>query len=159
MNEPKLAQHQLFEGTKDLSTARVGDNLGSLEFTITAEMVERNAWANDDYNPWYMTDSPFGGRIASPVTPLAFDGDLFYGYYAYPSGGNLFAKQEFEFSKPLMVGETYSLFGRLVEIYHRNGRTFYRVEISVTDKAGVEVMRMFKTNASPVHPDAAVAND
>ncbi|HWB37787.1 MAG TPA: MaoC family dehydratase [Rugosimonospora sp.] len=153
MSEPKLAQHQLFKGTKDLSTAAIGDDLGFVEFTITTEMVERNAWANDDYNPWYMVDSPFGGRIASPATPLAYDGDLFFNYYAYPAGGNLFAKQEFEFIKPLFIGQTYRITGQLVEMYQRKGRTFYRVRMSVTDSDGVEVMRMYKTNASPVHPE------
>ena len=29
-------------------------------------MVESNAWANDDNNPCFMENSPFGGRIASP---------------------------------------------------------------------------------------------
>lgn len=159
MSQAPLAQHQLFKGTKDLATAELGDDLGSLEFTITADMVERNAWANDDYNPWYMVDSPFGGRMASPATPLAFDGNVFYDYYQYPAAGSLFAKQEFEFIKPLMVGQTYRMSGTLVDIYKRKGRTFYRIELSITDSAGVEVMKMFKTNATPVHPEPEATSD
>jgi acyl dehydratase len=154
MSQRALAQHELFKGKRDLATATVGDDLGSLQFTITAELVERTAWANDDYNPWYMQGSPFGGRIASPAAALAFDGTLFYDYYKYPEGGSLFAKQEFEFIQPLLIGHTYTMSGKLIEIYKRKGRTFYRVELSIRDATGMEVMKMFKINATPVHPTA-----
>jgi acyl dehydratase len=115
-------------------------------------MAERAAWANDDYNPWYLVDSPFGGRIASPTAPLAFDGGMFYDYYKYPEGGSLFAKQEFEFIKPVHIGETYTLTGTLLDSYPRKGRTFYKMGVSIRDKDGVEVMRMAKTVATPVKP-------
>jgi acyl dehydratase len=142
---------QLYTGTHDLFAAQVGDDLGSLEFTISEEMVERNAWANDDYNPWYMDESPFGGRIASPVLLASFDARLFYGYYAYPAGGSLFAKQEFEYLAPIKIGKPYRITGKLAEIYQRRGRTFFKVAMSVTDEAGAEVMRMSKTVAAPVN--------
>jgi acyl dehydratase len=128
----------------------VGDEIGSIEFTITAEMAERTAWANDDYNPWYMQDSPFGGRIASPMAALAFDGSLFYDYYAYPIGGSLFAKQEFEFIAPLKLGERYRMTGTLIETYRRRGRSYFRMGLTVVDGAGAEVLRMVKTVATPV---------
>jgi acyl dehydratase len=143
---------QLYRGTHELASARVGDELGSLEFEITEEMVERNAWANDDYNPWYMEGSPFGGRIVSPTFLASFDAQLFYGFYAYPPGGSLFAKQEFEYIEPIRVGTRYVLTGTLVEIYKRKGRTFYKAGMSVTDGIGKEVMRMAKTVAAPVKP-------
>jgi acyl dehydratase len=119
-------------------------------------MVERNAWANDDYNPWYMEDSPFGGRIISPVFLASFDAQVFYSYYAYPAGGSLFAKQEFHYIRPVLVGQPYTMHGELVETYQRRGRTFFRAGISVVDAAGEEVMRMIKTIAAPVRaPDGA----
>src|ERR1700691_2410879 len=60
MSERKTAE-QLYTGTHALSDAQVGDKLGSLDFVISAEQVERNAWANDDYNTWYIGASPCGG--------------------------------------------------------------------------------------------------
>jgi acyl dehydratase len=151
MAERKTVE-QLYAGTHDLAEARVGDILGSLEFVITEDMVERNAWANDDYNPWYMEDSPFGGRMASPVYLASFDAQLFYGYYAYPTGGSLFAKQEFEYFGPIRIGERYTISASLAEIYQRKGRTFYKTTESVRDANGTEVMRMAKTVAAPVKP-------
>jgi acyl dehydratase len=151
-NKP-LAEHEAFKGQRDLATAQVGDEIGSVEFTVDADMVERTAWANDDYNPWYLEDSPFGGRIASPMAALAFDGSLFYDFYAYPSGGSLFAKQEFEFIAPLKVGEPYRMTGRLLETYRRRGRSYFRMGLSVVDASGAEVLRMVKTVATPVKAD------
>jgi acyl dehydratase len=141
-----------YRGTVELTSAKVGDDVGSLPFVVTEEMVERNAWANDDYHPWYLDGSPFGGRIVSPTFLASFDAHLFYGYYAYPEGASLFAKQEFEYVKPLLVGEPYVMGGRMIEIYERKGRTFYRLAISVTDNDGEEYLRMIKTIAAPVTP-------
>jgi acyl dehydratase len=143
---------ELYRGTKPLFEAAVGDELGSLTFVVTDEMVARNAWANDDYNPWYLEDSPFGGRIVSPVFLASFDAQVFYGYYAYPDGGSLFAKQEFEYHAPVEIGVEYTFVGRLVEIYERRGRTFYRARVGVVDPAGQEVVVMHKTVAAPVTP-------
>lgn len=148
----KVPEHLRFKGTKDLATAEIGDLIGTIEFTVPPGTAERVAWANDDYNPWYLESSPFGGRIASPMAALEFDGSMFYDYYAYPAGGSLFAKQEFEFIKPLRLGEPHTMTGRLVEKYFRKGRNFFKMGISVTDKDGTEVMRMFKTVATPVKP-------
>lgn len=146
---------QLYQGTHDLWQARVGDQLGSLTFKVSEEIVERNAWANDDYNPWYLEGSPYGGRIISPVFLSSFDVKLFYGYYAYPAGGSLFAKQEFEYVRPLMVGETYTISGVLADVYQRRGRTFFQVLMKVCDLNGAEVMRVTKTIAAPVRPTSA----
>jgi acyl dehydratase len=151
--ERPKAQHELFKGTKDLSTAEVGELIGVIEFTVTKEMVDRSVWAMDDYNPWYLEASPFGGPIAPPTVPLDFDGSMFYDFYRYPAGGSLFAKQEFEFVAPVMVGETYTLTGRLRDVYRKRGRTYFEMGVSVTDRTGTEVLRMVKTVATPVKPE------
>ena len=130
----------------------VGDPIGSFEFTVTPELMARRSWALDDYHPWYMDDSPFGGRIASPTLSLRFDGDLFYGFYKYPATGSLFAKQEFEFHEPMRVGETYRMTAVLSDIRKRKGRTFYTMTVSITDRSGVEAVRASKTIAAPVQP-------
>jgi acyl dehydratase len=146
-----------YHGTVDLRSAKVGDQVGTLPFLVTEEMVERNAWATDDYHPWYLDGSPFGGRIVSPTFLTLLDSHLFYGYYAYPEDGSLFAKQEFEYVRPLLVGLPYLMSGELVEVYERKGRTFYRLGITVTDPEGEVHMRMVKTLAAPVTPRVAEA--
>jgi acyl dehydratase len=157
MTERKTAE-ELYRGTHPLTEAVVGDQLGSAEFVISDEQIERNAWANDDYNPWYMDDSLFGGRIITPVFLASFDATLFWGYYKYPAEASLFAKQEFEYLVPLRTGETYTMTATLADIYKRRGRTFYVSHMSVTDADGTEVMRMAKTVATPVRPAADPAS-
>jgi acyl dehydratase len=155
MTERKTVE-QLYRGTHALADAVVCDQLGSMQFVFSAEKIERNAWANDDYNPWYMDDSPFGGRIITPVFLAFFDATLFYGHFTYPPGGSLFATQDFEYIVPVKVGTDYTMTGTLVSIYQRRGRTFYVTRMSVTDAHGTEVMQLSKTVATSVRPVAAL---
>ena len=158
MTERKSVE-ELYPGTHPLTDAQVGDDLGTMDFVLSSDTAERNAWANDDYNPWYMDGSPFGGRLASPVLLASFDAKLFYGYYSYPADGSLFAKQEFSYLKPVFLDTPYVLSGSLERIYERKGRTFYRVAEVVRDAGGAEVMHMWKTIASPVTPRPTGSED
>ena len=138
-------------GTHDLLKAEIGDEFEPGEITITEEMVERNAWVSDDYNPWYMEDSPFGGRIASPV----FLSDpalpaIFWGYYAFPSGGALHASQEINFINPLKIGKKIKVTGKLVDRYHKRGRDWFVAEYLAVDEDGTEIVRMRRTETTPV---------
>lgn len=146
---------QLWPGTRDLFSAYVGEELLTIEFTVTEDMVLTNAWANDDYNPWYLEDSPFGGRIISPAYLASFDIRVFYGHYAYPAGGSLYAKEELEYLGPVRVGVTYKMTGRILDIYQRKGRTFFVAGIDVVDDAGTTLVHIAKTVAAPVDPAAA----
>jgi hypothetical protein len=68
--------------------------------------------------------------------------------------GSLFAKQEFEFIRPVMVGKAYKLTGKLQGSYKKRGRTYFEMGVSVTDSSGAEVLKMVKTIAAPVKPVA-----
>ena len=138
-------------GTHPLLESKVGDELGFIEVTVTEEMVERTAWANDDYNPWYLEDSPFGGRIAQPSILVNLLPLLFYGYYKVPpTGGTLHTGQEVEFINPLKVGKKVKMTGRLVDRNNRRGRDFFTAEFSVVDEDGLEIARMRRTVAAPI---------
>ncbi len=141
---------QTWTGTHDLSKAKVGDEYESIEITITEEMAERNIWANDDYNPLYMEDSPSGERIASPIILVLTFGLMFWSYYAFPSGGTLHTKQEFEFLNHLKVGKKVKMTARLVNRYSRRGRDFFVTEILAVDEDGLKIVRMGRTIASPI---------
>ena len=81
MAETRKAEHELFKGTKDLATAEIGDVIGSIEFVVTEDLVNRLSWALDDYNPWYFDGSPLGVRIAPATAPLQFNSTIYD--YAY----------------------------------------------------------------------------
>src|ERR1700735_2411740 len=159
MGASRKAEHELFKGAKALATAEIGDVIGSIEFVVTDDLVNRLSWALDDYNPWYFDGSPLGVRIAPATAPLQFDGTIFYDYYAYPEGGSLFAKQEFEFLRPVQVGETYKLTGTLVDMYKRKGRSFFKMGGSTTDPQGAEGRGLQKQSPPPLKPVPEAAEE
>jgi hypothetical protein len=44
-----------------------GKDLGTLDLTITDEMVQHYIKGLDEPNPWYTTTSPFGGPVAPVI--------------------------------------------------------------------------------------------
>jgi hypothetical protein len=65
-----------------------------------------------------MKTSPFGGRIASP-TFLAYDVDIMiWNHFILPEGKGVWAKQEFEFIRPLRVGKRIKITNKM----HKCGR-------------------------------------
>ncbi len=144
--EPELR----FAGTHDLLQAEIGEEITPVEMVITEEMVERQAWANDDYNPWYMKDSPFGGRIAPP-TFLSYDTDIMiWNHFVLPEGKGVWAKQEFEFIKPLRVGQKIRITGKVTDKTPKRGRDHISFEFTVTEEDGSEVVRMRSVQAFPL---------
>src|SRR3989454_9280160 len=57
-----------------------GKDLGTLELTITDEMVQHYIKGLDEPNPWYTTASPFGGPVA-PVIVYQQADSQFKGWY------------------------------------------------------------------------------
>jgi len=139
-----------FTGTHDLLKAEIGDEFDPYEITITEAMVERSAWANDDYNPWYMEDSPFGGRIASPTFLTGVLDRILWSYYAFPHGGALHAQQQIEFIKPIKVGKKIKITGSMVDRYHKRGRDWFVHEYLAFDEDGVKVARMERVEVIPI---------
>ena len=139
-----------WQGAHDLWKAQIGDEYPPMEVTVTEEMVERNAWATDNYHPWYMEGSPFGGRIVSPTVLVSQLAKLFYGHYAYPTGGAFHAKQEFEFINPHRIGKKVTITGKLVDRYVKRGRDYFVSEYLVIDKDGTEIIRMRRSDCAPV---------
>lgn len=141
---------QLGKGRPSFLEAEVGQEIEPIEIAITEELVERNAWANDDYNPWYMEDSPFGGRIASP-TLLALEADIMLNnHFTVPEGSGIMAKQEYEFINPLKVGSKVKMTCRVVDKLSKRGRDHFVYDFLVVDKDGLEIVRIRITLAFPL---------
>jgi hypothetical protein len=133
----------------DLLKAEIGDEYEPLETAITEEIAGIYLFANDDYHPWYMEDSPFGGRIV-PLNLLIKQAiQQFYLYYATPSGGTLHAKHGAEFINPLKLGKNFRMTGSLVDRYSRKGRDFFVSEFLAVDEDGTEIARIKTIEASP----------
>ncbi len=101
----------------------VGLDLGSHEYEITPELVAEYAAGVDDPHSWYTGDSPFGGPVA-PALILHSEIYRFGGWYLPNIYGNLHARQEWELFGPIMVGESVTTRGTIVDRYVKRGRDY-----------------------------------
>ncbi|MFC1966554.1 MaoC family dehydratase [Chloroflexota bacterium] len=138
------------EGTHDLMKAKIGDEADPVEFIVTEEEAWSHAFANDDYNPWYMEDSPFGGRIAPPTFLAPLEARVTWSYYAHPPGGTMNAKQEFQFINPLKIGKKIKITAKLVDWYRKRDRNYFVFEYLTVDEDGLEIIRTRRTRINPV---------
>jgi acyl dehydratase len=117
-----------------------GKDLGTLDVTITAEMVDHYVKGLDEPNPWYTTTSPFGGPVA-PVIVYQDTDSQFKGWYLDNLFGNLWLRQQWEIHAPTRVGQTVHCAARVVERYRRRDRDVVAMEMLVRDDAGGLVAR------------------
>ena len=118
---------------------KVGDESGTIEYTITEAMVDRFAQAVDDHHDWYVKDSPFGGRIAPPPLTATDYQPTFVPKWGRIRG--LHAKQETEFISPLRVGSKIRVSGTIVAKYEKRERKYLEFEYRIIDEDGNEAIR------------------
>src|SRR5438093_1105817 len=117
-----------------------GKDLGTLELTITDEMVQHYIKGLDEPNPWYTTASPFGGPVAPVIVYQQADSE-FKGWYLDNLFGNLWRRQEWEIYAPTRVGQVLRCSARVADRYRRRDREIVAQEMSVRDEAGDLVAR------------------
>jgi acyl dehydratase len=112
-----------------------GKDLGTFDLTITEEMVQHYVNGLEEPNPWYTTDSPFGG----PVAPAIIFQDIssrFKGWYLDNLYGNLWMRQEWMVHAPVRVGQTLHCSARVADRYAKRDREVVAQEVSLKDNAG-----------------------
>jgi hypothetical protein len=112
-----------------------GKDLGTLDLTITTDMVQHYIKGLDEPNPWYTTASPFGGPVA-PVIVYQDADSLFKGWYLDNLFGNLWRRQEWDIYAPTRVGQTLHCSARVAERYRKRDRDVVAQEMWVRDDAG-----------------------
>jgi acyl dehydratase len=112
-----------------------GKDLGTLDVTITADMVDHYVKGLDEPNPWYTTESPFGGPVAPAIVYQQAD-TLFKGWYLDNLFGNLWRRQEWEIYAPTRVGQTLHCSARVADRYRSRDRDVVAQEMWVRDDAG-----------------------
>ena len=112
-----------------------GKDLGTLELTVTDDMVRHYITGLDEPNPWYTTASPFGGPVA-PVIVYQDADSQFKGWYLDNLFGNLWRRQEWEIHAPTRVGQPLRCSARVADRYRRRDRDVVAMEMWVRDEAG-----------------------
>jgi acyl dehydratase len=122
------------------SNVYAGKDLGSLDLTVTADMVQHYIKGLDEANPWYTKDSPFGGPVA-PVIIFQNVDSQFKGWYLDNLFGNLWLRQEWDIYAPTRVGQTLRCSARVLDRYRKRDRDVVAQELLVRDEAGHLVAR------------------
>jgi MaoC like domain len=117
-----------------------GKDLGTIQLTITADMVDHYIKGLDEPNPWYTTASPFGGPVA-PVIVYQDTESEFKGWYLDNLFGNLWRSQTWDIYAPTRVGQTLRCSARVADRYRRRDRDVVVQEMWVRDEAGQPVAR------------------
>jgi acyl dehydratase len=123
----------------------IGRVLSTGSATVTAEHVAAFAAALGDDNPEYRGAE----AVAPPTYPIAFMAQAMAGGLdTFVELGLDFmtlvhGEQEFEYTRPIRVGETLSLTGRIGDIYEKQGSSgtldFVVIETEARDAAGAPV--------------------
>ena len=112
-----------------------GKDLGTLDVTVTDEMVQHYIKGLDEPNPWYTTVSPFGGPVA-PVIVYQDTDSQFKGWYLANLFGNLWRRQEWQIYAPTRAGQVLRCQARVAERYRRRDRDVVAMEMWVRDADG-----------------------
>jgi len=124
---------------KHWSKAEIEEDLGPLSYRISTEEVSRYSNSVDDYNPWYVVSSPFGGAIAPPLI-IANEYTRLY-QQKYSTGNSLHAKMEFELVKPPRVGSVVTTQGKIADKYIKREKGSVVIETISKDEDGEEIAR------------------
>jgi acyl dehydratase len=110
----------------------IGKETPTVVAEVLAEETIQFAKALGDLNPLYVDEdaareSPFGSLLAPPTFPVTLaagnmDPDLFF-ELGLNFASIVHGEQEFEYLRPLKVGEKVTLKGRVADITEKEGRS------------------------------------
>lgn len=141
----------------------IGREFPAVTATIEDESVKAFARALGETEPLYLDDAaaqsgPFGAVIAPPTYPIAFMAQAMSGAASsFEELGLNFmtlvhGEQEFEYERPVKVGETLTLTARIQDVYEKEGRSgildILVLETEATDTAGKRVFASRQTLVS-----------
>ena len=118
----------------------VGETLPEIRVVYDEDMQGRFLAALQEENPWYYSESPWGGPLT--YHPLLDDAPMEAAMhrYQYPFSF-VHARQETEFINPLPLGKPARITTKIVDKYVKRGKGYVVIESLIVDEDGVEIMR------------------
>lgn len=117
----------------------VGQELGPLEYNMSADKVKEYIEIMGSENPWYSGNSPFGGPIA-PVSMVANDPLRLRRQNFFVSAG-IHSRHEAEFFNAPIVGKHITTAGQVIDKHIRRGREYWEVQATSVDEDGRVIAR------------------
>jgi len=111
----------------------VGLDLGSLEWTVSAEDIAKQCAIDDDHDPIYAGDSPWGGPVAP--AQIQYRPPRWLLSRTFNIRG-VFYEWEFENHRPIKPDVPITVQGIVADKWIKNDREFVAFEFTGTDPAG-----------------------
>jgi len=125
----------------------VGTEMGSIEYTISPERVERHLRAT------HQTPYPeSGGERLAPVSILASDG-IWLAEARFDIGESVHAGQRIEILNVPIVGSRVKVSGRVVDKFEKGGRQFVVMDVLSEDDRGRVLARGRMTGVARYRPE------
>ena len=130
----------------------IGQDLGSLEWTVTESQIDALCESDDDHHEWYSVSSPFGGRVAPVLISYPPIRLLFARKY---NVRGLFYELRMEQLQPIIPGQKMTVSGRVVDKWIKRDREYVCYEAVCVDDRGSEVFRTVRTHVLDFIPRTA----
>jgi len=119
----------------------VGEEYGPVETAISDHDLKSYAYAVDDFHPWYMRNSPFGGRVVPPALLSTALFNLLYLTYDPRLVRGLHAREELQLCRPIVLGQQVKLSARVADKFVKRGEQYIIVEGDAADDRGKTLIR------------------
>ncbi len=126
----------------EFENLEIPERLGPVTVTVDDHKIKRFAFTQDDYHPWHLEASPFGGRRIGHAALLGNDlVQLFTTVYAASRVVGLHTEEQLWFDSPAFLDEAVTLEGTYTEAYERRGQGYVVMEATATGADGRSVLR------------------
>ncbi|MCC7083056.1 MAG: MaoC family dehydratase N-terminal domain-containing protein [Burkholderiales bacterium] len=133
----------------DYDSVQPGETLGQRRIAISDEMIRTCAAAIESSHPWYLSTSPFGGRIAPPTI---FDNEsLRMLDECYERFGSIHAGQTWRFSNPVRLDSSATIAVVIADKYVKRDRPFLVMDLVAVDDTGATLCRSRHTSLMTLH--------
>lgn len=119
----------------------IPEDLGVVREVVDDHKIKRYAFTQDEHHPWYLEDSPFGGRIGQ-ATLLCNDlVQMFTNVYAASKVVGLHTEEEMWFDNPVHLDEVVTLTAGYTDAYQRRGQGYVVMEAQAVGEDGRSIVR------------------
>ena len=134
----------------DFENLEIPEYLGKVDVLIDDHKIKRYAFELDDYSPWALEASPFGGDRIAHAGLLTNDlVQLFTLVYRGSDVVGLHTEEQLWFDSPAKLGEVVTLEGEYVDSYVARGQGYVVMDAtakgpdgrSIVRHRGVEILR------------------
>ncbi len=145
LTDPRLVADgiDLEEGRREpvFENLTIPEKFGPVELVVDEHKVKRFAFTQDDYHPWHLQSSPFGGPIAHAGLLTNDLVQLFTTQFAASRTVGLHTEEQLWFDDAIRLGERVSLQGEYVQAYEHRGHGYVVMEAQALGEDGRSVLR------------------